>query len=183
MSGGPERLPPADGGRHRRLVRAALVVGLLAVVTGLAVADRVRDDRRAQRAAETGSVRLAVTAAVPTGAGRPGFARQDARLDLTVRNDGPSVVRVLEQRLDGGVPVDPGPATAVAAGATAVLAVRWRVLCAEVGSLYGPRSLDLVVRTRSGDVTRTRIPLGPPLGELRRAFRRAAADACEVLVR
>ncbi|MCW2613813.1 MAG: hypothetical protein JWN08_807, partial [Frankiales bacterium] len=77
---------------------------------------------------------------------------------------------------------DAGPATPVPAGAAAVLPVRWRVLCAEIGGRYGPSTLDLVVRTRSGEVRRTKVPLGPPLGALRRTIRCAAVDACEVLV-
>lgn len=161
----------------------ALVLGGLALAAGVAVVtDAVGDARQRTRAAEAASVRLSVVAAVPTGEGRSGRPVQDARLDLTVRNDGPSVVRVLEQRLAGGVPVDAGPATAIAAGASAVLAVRWRVRCAEVGSLYGPPTLDLVVRTRSGEVVRPEVSLGEPLGQLRRTVRRAGSDACDVLV-
>lgn len=155
---------------RRRVVGGALLLGVAALV----VTDVVRDARERERTAEAASVRLLVTSAQPTGAGRPGRPLQDVQVDLSVRNEGPSVVRVLEQRLDGGVPVDPGPATTVAAGATAVLAVRWRVRCAEVGSLFGPESLDLVVRTRSGEVRRTELAIGP----LRRTFRLAASDAC-----
>jgi len=174
----PDR--PAPEQLRRR--RGVALVGLLVAVSALVAVDRVGATREQQHLADAGSLRLVVEAAVPTGEGRPGSPRQDARLDLTVRNDGPSVVRVLEQRFDGGVPVDPGPAAPVAAGATAVLPVRWRVLCAEIGGRYGPASLDLLVRTRSGEVRGTKVPLGPPLGGLRRAIRSAAVDACEVLV-
>lgn len=173
---------PRDPRRSAR-ARFAVAAVLAAVVTGVVVTDLVTAARERSRRAEVASVRLSVTQAVPTGEGRPASLVQDARVDLTVRNDGPSVVRVLEQRLDGGEPVDPGPVAGLAPGASAVLGLRWRVRCAEIGGRYGPQSLDLVVRTRRGEVVPTRVALGDPLGELRGTFRDAASEACDVLVR
>lgn len=174
----PRPRDPRQLGRRRLLVVAVLA----AVVTGVVVTDLVACARERNRRTEVAGVRLSVTQAVPTGVGRPASLVQDARVALTVRNDGPSAVRVLDQRLDGGVPVDPGPGGALVPGASAVLVVRWRVRCAEIGGRFGPQSLDLGVRTRGGEVVRTRVALGEPLGELRGTFRDAAVQACDVLV-
>ena len=132
---------------------------------------------RAVRMAELAGVRLVVTDARPVGATPVGGGVQDALVAVTVRNDGGSAVRVLEQRLDGGGPSDPGPS--LAAGTSTVLAVRWRVLCAESGGRAGPRSRDVRGRTR----TRAAGPVRLPLGELRRSFRAAASGACAARAR
>lgn len=173
----PRPDPPPVDRRRRRLVALAVVV---VVVTALAVTDLVGDRRQRERSAEAAALRLAVTGASATGTGTPSSQRQSVTVDLSVRNEGPSTVRVLAQRLDGGLPVDTGPAVGLAPGATAVLPVRWRVLCSEIGSLGGPRSLDLVLRTSRGEVRRVGVPLGD---EPRGVFRAAALEECEVLLR
>lgn len=151
--------------------RVALIVVALSLLAPAQV-----DQLRAARSREAEALRLVVTGVRPTATASSGSLVQDARVALTLRNDGPSRVRVLEQRLDGGGPSDPGPD--VAAGASAELAVRWRVLCSEIGGLYGPQALDLRVGLRGGGVRLLRLPLGPPTGQLRRGFRVAGADAC-----
>ena len=159
LSAAPPRRRPS-----RRLVLALVALALLGLVTAQSV--------RAVRTAELAGVRLVVTDARPVSAATVGGGVQDAVVAVTVRNDGGSAVRVLQQRLDGGGPSDPGPS--LAAGTSTVLAVRWRVLCAEIGGLSGPRSLHLRVRTR----TRAAGPVRLPLGELRQSFRAAASGAC-----
>lgn len=151
------------------------MAGLL-LVTGLVVADQVRAARSRETAALDLSVTAAVAAARPPGRAAAAGPVQDAVVALTVRNSGPYGLTVLEQELDGGGPVDAGPA--LAARASAVLDVRWRVLCGEVGTLFGPQELQLVVRTRSRAVRQVSLPLGPPTGLVRRTFHAAAVDAC-----
>lgn len=165
----------SSGREHPAVPRrsALLAVALLgaAGLTALVVAEAVRD-RRAREA----TVALAVTAADrprPATAGASDV--QDVVVDLTVHNTGGTDVVLLDQRLDGGGPVDRVPEGALAAGASAVLAVRWRVLCAEVGSLSGPVALDLTARAPRGGDQRVVLPLQP---EARRTFRLAASRAC-----
>ena len=153
-----------------------MAVLLLAVV--VTVPSRHRRDAR-----EAAAVRLVVTAAVPVTGGTPASPVQDALVRLTLRNDGPDAVRVLSQQLDGGGPRDPGPTGPVEPGASVLLDVRWRVLCAETGSQDGPRSLGLSVRPPHGPGRPVAIPLGAPLDITRRAFHTAAVDACSVLLR
>ena len=136
-------------------------------VTGLVAVELVG----AVRSSDLAGVRLVLTDARPVGAPPVGGGVQDAVLAVTVRNDGGSAVRIVEQRLDGGGRADSG--RLIEASASAVLPVRWRVLCAQIGGLAGPRSLDLRVRTR----TRAAGPVRLPLGELRRPFRAAASGA------
>ena len=175
VSGGPSvsAEPPQP---HRAVLLAALAVLVVAVVMIAPVRDR-RDAR------EAAAVLLVVTAAVPAAQGRPGSPVQDARVRLTLRNEGPDPVRVLSQQLDGGGPSDPGPRGRVRTGTSVVLDVRWRVLCAETGSQDGPRALGLSVRPPHGSGRRVAIGLGAPLGPTRRAFHTAAVDACSVLLR
>lgn len=153
-----------------RLPRTVPVIAVALLVTGLVAADEVRDAR-----AREATVDLALVGARPMAALFETRAVQDAVVGVSVRNTGPTAVVVLDQRLDGGGPADPGPAAALTVGATAVLAVRWRVLCAEVGTLFGPRTLDLTVRPRRGGGRVVSLPLPPPA---RAAFRRAGSDAC-----
>lgn len=180
VSGRPPSPPGTPPRRPSRKVLLSVTVGLAGlVVSGLVLADQVRSIR----AEEAASVRLVLTATTPVPAGTeeaPAAPYADAVLGVTVRNDGPAV-RLLEQRLDGVGPVAAGPD--LAAGSATVLVVRWRVLCSEIGNLFGPQSLDLLVRTGSGGERRLRLPLGPPRGEIRRTFRAAAVDECERLLR
>ena len=155
--------------------RRVLLLVLVAVVTGLVVADGVRDRRAAQELVD-----LALVRAVPApGAGvRDQVPREDAVQEpvvvLPVRNAGEEPIRLVEQRLDGGGPVD-RTGRSLGAGETTGLDVRWRVLCAEVGSLEGPRRLDLVVRPRRGPARPVSLALDDAA---RRRFRLAASDLC-----
>ncbi len=150
----------------RRLPPSAplIALALLLVATG-ATAEL--------RSAQDVDLRI-VSAAAGATPGATGDV-QDAAVDLTVRNTGAFAVEVVDQRLDRGGPVDRVPAPALAAGATAVLALRWRVLCAEVGTLFGPRSLDLTVRPARGGARQVSVALRPAV---RQAFRTAASSAC-----
>ena len=155
---------------------------LAVLVAGLVTADQVR----AAQSRGAAAVRLVLVAASASPAGAPPAAWststvRDAVVTLTVRNDGPDRVQVLRQRLDGGGPTDPGPS--LAPGASVALSVRWRVLCDEIGSLYGPQALELVVRTRLRAVRPVQVPLGPPSGPTRSAFRTSAVDGCAVPAR
>ena len=183
--GQPGQEPPPGARRSRRplMVLAVLVLGLVTADQVRAV--QARDDA-AVRLVLVGAAALPVAAlpaaALPAAAlpvvGSASGA-QDAVVALTLRNDGPRRVQVLEQRLDGGGPTDPGPS--LAAGASVVLRVRWRVLCDEVGSLFGPQALDLVVRTRLRAVRPVQVRLGPATGPVRQVFRSSAADGCAAL--
>ena len=159
-------------GRQSRpgLPLAVPFIAMALLFTGLVSADQVRDAR-----AREATVELALTGARPVAASFETRAVQDAVVGLSLRNGGPTAVVILDQRLDGGGPVDPGPAAALGVGATAVLAVRWRVLCAEVGTLFAPRTLDLTARPRRGGGRAVSLPLPPAA---RQAFRRAGSQAC-----
>ena len=155
---------------------------LAVLVVGLVTVDQVR----AAQSRGAAAVRLVLVAARASPAGALPAAGststvRDAVVALTVRNEGPDRVRVLQMRLDGGGPTDPGPS--LAPGASVVLSVRWRVLCDEIGSLYGPQALDLVVRTPLRAVRPVQIRLGPPSGPIRSAFRTSAVDSCAVPAR
>lgn len=141
-----------------------IAVGLL--LLGLVAATEVRQGR---------TLELRVVSAAPGAEPAAAGEVQDAVVDVTVHNSGRFGVLVLDQRLDRGGPVDRGPVRAVAGGTAVVLAARWQVRCAEVGTLFGPRSLDLTVRPARGAARGLHLPLRPAV---RQAFRAAASDAC-----
>ena len=91
------------------------------------------------------------------------------------RSMGGRITSMVAADVDGGGPVDRVPGAALRADATSVLPVRWRVLCAEVGSLFGPRALDLTVRPRRGEQVSVSLSLPPTT---RQVFRTAASLAC-----
>ena len=154
-----------------RLPRSVPVIVVALVLNGLVGADAITQARARERVVD-----LVLTTALPAAPPARSRAVQDAVVELGVRNAGSYVVQVLDQQLDGGGPVDrvPGGA-ALRADATAVLPVRWRVLCAEVGSLFGPQALDLTVRPRRGEQVSVSLSLPPTT---RQVFRTAASRAC-----
>lgn len=153
-----------------RLPRSVPLIALGLTLTWLLGAVAVRDGR-----ARDATVDLVLDGARTTSAATGAGPVQEAVLELRVRNQGGSPVALLDQRLDGGGLVDPGPAGPLTAGGAVLLAVRWRVLCAEVGTLFGPRALDLTAQPRRGGPRRVQLPLDPAT---RQAFRSAASDAC-----
>ena len=153
-----------------RLPRSVPVIVVALVLNGLVGVDAITQARARERVVD-----LVLTTALPTAPPARSRAVQDAVVELGVRNAGSYVVQVLDQQLDGGGPVDRVPGTALRADATAVLPVRWRVLCAEVGSLFGPQALDLTVRPRRGEQVSVSLSLPPTT---RQVFRTAASLAC-----
>jgi hypothetical protein len=193
VAGGP---PPASTaprrqwtGRRRAVLAGALAVLLLGYV-GSSVHATARRRAAASRAAaaraEGAAVRLTVTGAAtaPPQRGLAGQPVQDALVLLELRNSGRVDVRVVGTTLDG----TPAAAAAVLpAGRTATVPVTWRIRCAEVGELPGPRILDVHVRARyTAHQVRIRLPFVPrlhlPPGKLATVFHRAAVAACDVLV-
>lgn len=186
VSGGAapaQALPRRPWSPRRRVAVLAAAGLLLAVYVASAVQDAGRrsDARRAATAErrEIAALHLAVTTGgtVPRQQGITAAPVQAAQVSLGIRNAGPRSVRLVGADLDGtrtAVDVELSPGREVALGLT------WRVRCAEIGNALGPRRLELAVRGRSGthqvmvDVT------GRGTGEL---FHRAAAQACDVLVR
>ena len=153
-----------------RLPRSVPVIVVALVLNGLVGADAITQARARERVVDV--VLTTAAATVPPARSR---AVQDAVVELGVRNAGSYAVQLMDQQLDGGGPVDRGPNAALRAEATAVLPVRWRVLCAEVGSLFGPRALDLSVRPRRGEQVSVSLSLPPTT---RQVFRTAASRAC-----
>lgn len=167
---GPERSTP-------RLLTVLPVLAVAVAGAGLLAAGELR---QASREDELARVHLELVGSEGATATVTAGGRSEAVVRLAIGNAGPEPVRLVDQRLDGGPPVDAAPAGALAAGATVLLAVRWRALCSEIGSLYGPASLGLTVRTRSGATGRVELPLGPPVATAgpRRQLRLAASAAC-----
>ena len=153
-----------------RLPRAVPVIVAALVLNGLVGADAITQSRAQERVVD-----LVLTTAAATAPPARSRAVQDAVVELGVRNAGSYAVQLLDQQLDGGGPVDRGPGAALRSDATAVLPVRWRVLCAEVGTLFGPRALDLTVRPRRGEQVSVSLRLPPTT---RQVFRTAASLAC-----
>ena len=153
-----------------RLPRSVPVIVVALVLNGLVGAHAITQARARERVVD-----LVLTTAEATAPPERSRAVQDAVVELGVRNAGSYAVQLLDQQLDGGGPVDRVPGAALRAEATAVLPVRWRVLCAEVGSLFGPRALDLSVRSRRGEQVSVSLSLPPTT---RQVFRTAASRAC-----
>ena len=192
ISGGPAASEPPPAPRWSRRTRWALGTVLILLLLGyvgfsLHAASRRRAAAAAVAAAEAeaDALRLVVTAAgVAPQAGQPGEAVQDAQVVLTLRNDGPVTVRVLAATLDG---TRREVTVQVPSKAAGDVPVTWRIRCAEVGSLPGPRILDLQVRGPAGPhEVHLRLPFVPrrhlPPGDLAQQFHRAAVQVCDVLV-
>lgn len=174
-SGGPG---PAGAGPRPLEPRAWWPRAVPVIVTGLVLnalvaLDQVRETRSRQQAVDL--VIIETRPAARTAPASRSGAVQDAVVEVGVRNAGSYALHLLDQQLDGGGPVDRGPTAALAADATAVLAVRWRVLCAEVGSVFAPRALVLTVRPRRGGERSVSLGLTLPARQL---FRTAASRAC-----
>ena len=153
-----------------RLPRSVPVIVVALVLNGLVGADAIAQARARERVVD-----VVLTTAAATAPPARSRAVQDVVVELGVRNAGSYAVQLLDQQLDGGGPVDRVPGAALRADATSVLPVRWRVLCAEVGSLFGPRALDLTVRPRRGEQVSVSLSLPPTT---RQVFRTAASRAC-----
>ncbi len=184
--------------RLTKVVVGLVGLGLLAaagssVLTHLRLAERHRAARAAVAgdAREVSALHLSLLSWSARPQPRPGGAVVDGRVDLVVVNRGATPVRLLSARLDGAPPpaeLDPRP---LAPAATTVVTARWRVRCAEVGSLPGPRMLLLRVAPVGGHEHEVRLDLRPASygnggllsGDGRgpaQLFRLAASDACVV---
>ena len=164
------------------VVAAALLLGLGAVDL-----HRAQVSARAVQARAEGlaSLRLEVVGAQASEAVPVlGASVQDARVVLSVRNAGPSPVRLLDTRLDGDGPVIPAGAASVRAGAVAVLPTVWRVRCQEVGGLTGPFLLEIGVALADGSTVPYRVDLQPVTAPeaSARSYRAAALRSCISLV-
>ncbi len=168
----------------RRRVRAAVGGGAaLLLVLGAVDLHRSQVSVRAAAARAEGlaSLRLEVVGAQAAEAVPVlGAQVQDARVVLSVRNAGPSPVRLREAQLDGDGPVTAADAAPVRAGAVALLPTVWRVRCQEVGGLTGPFLLEVEVTLADGSTVPYRIDLQPvtwPAGPAR-SYRAAALRSC-----
>lgn len=184
----PSAARPARGPSGGRGASGALAGAVTAaLLASVPLADGIRHGQDRREVAEASSLRVAVTAARvrPGVVGVPGAPVQDGPVEVELRNDGPAPLRVLEVGLDGGAPFDTGPRQPVAPGERVSVVARWRVRCAEIGELGGPRALVLKVRARTGAVHLLRVPFpsyDDPTGPAR-TFRAAGVQACQVLVR
>ena len=201
---GPPRVDDVlETGRSRPSRLTKVVVGLvgvgLLVEAGSSVVAHLRlvERHRAARAAVAADAREASSLhlSLVSWSARPhpgsGGAVVEGPVDLVVANRGAAPVRLLSGRLDGSPPpvgLDPRP---LAPAATTVVAARWRVLCAEVGSLPGPHVLLLRVAPVGGHEHEVRLDLRPGsygnggllTGDARspaQVFRLTASDACSV---
>ena len=160
----------SDAEPRARLPRPVPVILVALLLNGLVAADAITKARTRERAVD-----LVLTTAAATAPGARSRAVQDAVVELGVRNAGAYAVQLVDQQLDGGGPVDRGPRAPLRADATVVLEVRWRVLCAEVGGLFGPVALDLTAQPRRGGQVPVSLRLPPAT---RQVFRTAASLAC-----
>ena len=169
------------------MLAVAVATGALVLGVGIADLHRAQVSARAVQAHEEGlaALRLEVVGAQASEAVPVlGASVQDARVVLSVRNAGPSPVRLLDTRLDGDGPVVPAGAAAVRAGAVAVVPTVWRVRCQEVGGLTGPFLLEIGVELADGSTVPYRLDLDPvtsPEGPAR-SYRAAALRSCISLV-
>ena len=182
--------------RRTKVVVGLVTLGLLAdagssVLAHLRRAERQQAARAAVAAAarEAAALRLTLVSWSARPQRRLGAAVVEAHVDLMVANAGATPVRLVSGRLDGSPPpaeLDPRP---LAPAATAVVAARWRVRCAEVGSVPGPRTLLLRVAPVGGHEHEVRVDLRPGnygngglvSGAGRgpsQVFRLSASDAC-----
>lgn len=184
--------------RLTKVVVGLVGLGLFADAGSSVVAHlRLVERHRAARAAVAADAREASTLhlSLVSWSARPhpgsGGAVVEGQVDLVVANRGAAPVRLLSGRLDGSPPPAGLDARPLAPAATAVVAARWRVRCAEVGSLPGPRMLLLRVAPVGGHEHEVRLDLRPASygnggllsGDGRgpaQLFRLAASDACSL---
>ena len=174
-SGAAEVLAAAPAARRRVLALVALALLVPVGLSGVQRWQQASQDRAARELVrEARSLHLSLVGWSAGPAPTLGTPVVDATVRLAVRNDGPRPVRLLAGRLDGAPPqVAVGPAP-VAPGTTAAVVASWRVLCAEVGTLDGPRALVLDVAPVDG----RRHPVALGLRPARDSFREAAVAAC-----
>ncbi len=185
---GPSRLTKA--------VIGLVGLGLLteagsSVLTHLRLVERHRAARAAvaAEAREASALHLSLLSWSARPQRRSGGAVVEGRVDLVVANRGAAPVRLLSGRLDGSPPPAGLDSRPLAPAGTTVVAARWRVLCAEIGSLPGPHALLLRVTPAGGHEHEVRLDLragsfgngGLLSGDARgpaQVFRLAASDAC-----
>ena len=186
----------AGPSRITRVVVGLVGLGLLAEAGSSVVAHlRLVERHRAARAAVAADARelSALHLSLVSWSARPqrrlGAAVVEGRVDLVVANRGAAPVRLLAGRLDGSPPPVGLGLRPLAPAATTVVAARWRVLCAEIGSIPGPHTLLLRVAPVGGHEHEVRLDLRPGSygngGLLRgdgrgpaQLFRLTAGDAC-----
>lgn len=193
-------LETGRSGPSRRTKAVIGLVGLgLLVDAGSSVLAHLRlvERHRAARAAvaadarEATALHLSLVAWVARPPVGSGGAVVEGRVDLVVANQGAAPVRLLSGRLDGSPPPAGVDLRPLAPAATTVVAARWRVLCAEVGSLPGPHVLLLRVAPVGGHEHEVRLDLQPGSygnggllsGDGRgpaQVFRLTASDACSL---
>ena len=183
VSGGPATpapSPPPDTGGGSRRPAVVLVVGVAVLLAALAVRDARRTDRLAEARAAAG-LRLDVVAArAVERRGVPAQSTQTGLVDVVLRNQAARPVRLAAVSVDGSADVTTGSGSVVRPGRSTTVRVGWRVECAEIGNVPGPRLLDLRVRLSSSAVYDVVVPLPGPVTD--RAFHGAASTACDVLV-
>lgn len=182
--------------RTTKVVIGLVGLGLLADAGSSALAHlRLVERHRAARAAvaadgrEAAALRLALVSWSPRPQRGSRGPVVEGRVDLVVANHGTAAVRLRSGRLDGSPPPAELDVRLLAPAATTVVAARWRVLCAEIGSLPGPHALLLRVTSAGGHEHEVRLDLragsfgngGLLSGDARgpaQVFRLAASDAC-----
>ena len=186
----------AGPSRITKVVIGLVGLGLLAdagasVLTHLRLVERHRAARAAlaAEAREASALHLSLVAWSARPQPRSGGAVIEGRVDLVVANRGAAPVRLLSGRLDGSPPPVGLDSRPLAPAGTTVVTARWRVLCAEIGSLPGPRALLLRVAPVGGREHDVRLDLRPGSygnggllsGDGRgpaQVFRLTASDAC-----
>ena len=154
--------------RVTKVVVGLVGLGLLADAGSSVLAHlRLVERHRAARAAvaadarEASALHLSLVAWSARPQPGPGGAVVEGRVDLVLANRGAAPVRLLSGRLDGSPPPVGLDFQPLAPAETTVVAARWRVLCAEIGSLPGPRVLLLRVAPVGGHVHEVRLDLRP----------------------
>lgn len=178
--------PPGQRSTGRRGLAAGVGVVILAGYVGVTELGRSAASsqrRTAERAAaQRAAVRLSLDGSgdVALIRGTPGESTQAALVRVRLRNEGPDAVELLQARVDG---TPRGLTGVVRPGGRSEVLLSWRVRCAEVGTLRGPRRLELQVRVPAGPVAVT-LDLPPYDGRqgLGGTFHLAAVDVCDVLV-
>ena len=186
----------AGPSRIIKVVIGLVGLGLLTEVGSSVVAHlRLVERHRAARAAvaadarEASALHLSLLAWSARPQPRSGGAVVEGWVDLVVANRGAAPVHLLSGRLDGSPPPVGLDSRPLAPAGTTVVTARWRVLCAEIGSLPGPRALLLRVAAVGGHVHEVRLDLRPDCygnsgllsGDGRgpaQVFRLTASDAC-----